>query len=715
MTGASFLHSLITPKSIAIVGASNNPMKMGTMHALSILNDGFSGNFYPVHPTETTVLGHKAYQSPKDLPETPDLAIFVLPQKHLLPFFEAFGEIGTKYAIIITAGFKEIGAEGVRQEEELLSVARKYGIRFIGPNCMGLINREASLNTTVVPIRAKSGKLGLISQSGTYVAQTIPYLEKRGIQYSKAFSLGNEADVNIIDVLEYLGEDDQTTAISMYIETIRDVPRFLTVAGKITPYKPVIAQYVGGSEAGARAGLSHTGALAGKDYLYDGLFRQAGVIRVESVEQLYGLGFALAEQPRIRGNRIAVLTNSGGPGSAIADTCEKYGCQVPPFSDSLKAKIRPLIPSHAPCGNPVDLTFSMDARLMTDTLPDIIMKSGEVDGLILHGAMSTGFMKAVHPNVSQLMPNVSLSDMLAQAQRDLAETVRRPFDHGVPVTVSSFFDRDDQYTRDFEDAGIPVFDAPEKAARAMAVMVQYNDIRNRPVRGAPVLPEATRKARRIVQEAVESGQESLDEFAAKQLLAEYGIPVPSERVVNSLEALDDAVESLSFPLVLKANHPEILHKTEKGLVCLNIESADAGRKAYTSIQDRAGGPVPVLVGEMINGEREFLAGVAEDEQFGHCIAFGVGGILTEALKDIAYRVAPVTPVEADSMAGDLRAGKLLESYRGMPPVNREAVGKLISRVSQIPFIHPEIKEIDINPIIISGDSPLAADALILLR
>ena len=603
MTGASFLHSLITPKSIAIVGASNNPMKMGTMHAMSIINDGFSGNFYPVHPSETSVLGHKAYPSPKDLPETPDLAIFVLPSKYLLPLFEAFGEIGTKYAIIITAGFKEIGAEGIQQEKELLAVARSYGIRFIGPNCMGLINREANLNTTVFPIRTKPGKFGVISQSGTYVAQTLPYLAKRGIHCSKAFSVGNEADVNIIDVLECLGEDDQTAAISMYIETIRDVPRFLDVASQITPHKPVIAQYVGGSEAGARAGLSHTGALAGKDYLYDGLFCQAGVIRVESVEQLYGLGVILAEQPRIRGNRIGILTNSGGPGSAIADTCEKYGCQVPPFSQSLQEEIRPLIPSHAPCGNPVDLTFSMDAALMTDTLPEIIMKSGEVDGLVLHGAMSTGFMKAVHPNISQMMPGVSLEDLVSQMQRDLSETVRRPFENGIPLAISSFFDREDQYTRDFEDAGIPVFDAPEKAARAMAAMVQYSEIANRPKSQKPVLPEASQKALKIIQDATAKHQNALDEFAAKQLLDAYGIPVPRETVVTSIEELIPAIESFAFPMVLKANHPEIMHKTEKGLVFLNIGTADAARKAFTAIQEGAGQAVPVLIGEMIKGTR----------------------------------------------------------------------------------------------------------------
>ena len=379
----SFLHALMNPESVAIVGASNNPMKMGTMHALSIIKDGFPGKFYPVHPTEETVLGYKAYATPDELPEPPDLVIFVLPSRHLIPLFEGFGRRGTRYAIVITAGFKEIGTEGADLEQQLKEAAARYNMRFIGPNCMGIINRSIELNTTVMPLTGKDGKLGMISQSGTYVTQTLAYLQKRGIQFSKAVSVGNEADVNIIDALEYFGEDTYTKAISMYIETIRDPGRFLEVARKITPHKPVIAQYIGGSEAGGRAGLSHTGALAGKNCLYDGLFRQAGIIRVDSVEDLYVQGWALATQPPIRGNRIGIITNSGGPGSAIADTLEAHRCTVPVFSAPLQASIKTHIPPHAPAGNPVDITFAMDMSIMTDTIMDLVMQSGEVDGVVI--------------------------------------------------------------------------------------------------------------------------------------------------------------------------------------------------------------------------------------------------------------------------------------------------------------------------------------------
>jgi len=310
---------LLNPSSIAIVGAGNNPVKMGTMHALSILKDGYGGTFYPIHPREETILGRRAYPTVADLPEAPDLAFLVVPAQEVARLLEDFGRKGTPSAIIITAGFGELGEEGRRMQQRLNDISAEYGIRFLGPNCMGIINSEISLNTTVMPYKSPPGSLGFASQSGTYVTQSIPYLGKKGIRFSKAISVGNSANIDITDALEYLGEDEQTKAISLYIEGLRDVPRFIDVARKITPRKPVLAQYVGGSGAGARSSLSHTGSMAAPDHLYEGLFRQAGIIRVHSIEELYHYGNMLAVQPPLRGKRIGVFTNSGGPGSAMAN------------------------------------------------------------------------------------------------------------------------------------------------------------------------------------------------------------------------------------------------------------------------------------------------------------------------------------------------------------------------------------------------------------
>ncbi|MFZ5570700.1 MAG: acetate--CoA ligase family protein [Thermodesulfobacteriota bacterium] len=710
-----FFHALMNPKSIAIVGASNNPMKMGTMHALSIIKDGYAGRFYPVHPREKTVLGHPAYVSPLDLPEAPDLAMFVLPARHLLPVFEAFGKIGTKFAIIITAGFNEAGEEGRQLEAELKALAKRYGIRFIGPNCMGIVNRDISLNTSVSRIVGKPGPLGLISQSGTYVAQTVDYLEKRGIRLGKAVSLGNEADINLVDALEYMGSDPLTTAISMYIETIRDPRRFLRVARRITPHKPVIAQYIGGSEAGGRAGLSHTGAMAGKDFLYDGLFRQAGIIRVYSIEDLYGMGWALATQPPIQGNRIAIITNSGGPGSAIADTCDAHGCVMPPFSEALQEKIRPLMPAHAPCGNPVDLTFALDMKVMTRTITELVMKSGEVDGVVLHGAMNTGFMRVVFPHFADLMPGVTLEDLVKSGTDDLTAAARIGCEHQMPLIISSFFGGSDNYIRAYLDNDVPVYDAPEKAARAMAVLVAAKAVRDRlPYQPAPEMA-ADPKAAAILKQAMKNRQTALDEFSAKQVLGAYGIAVPREMLCHEADEAVTAAQTIGFPVVVKACDPRILHKTEQGLVHIQVTDIPGVTAAFHAIQKAVGRPVAVLVGEMIQGRREVLAGVTLDAQFGHCVAFGVGGIFTEALNDVTYRLAPVSQGEAREMVHGIRNKKILAETRGMPAVDENAIAAVLSTISRLPFLHAEIREIDINPLIIRQDRPVAVDALIVLH
>jgi acetyltransferase len=455
--------------------------------------------------------------------------------------------------------------------------------------------------------------------------------------------------------------------------------------------------------------------MAGKDFLYNGLFRQAGIIRVYSVEDLYGIGWALATQPRIRGNRIGIITNSGGPGSAIADTLDANGCDVPLFSEALKTRIKPLIPEHAPCGNPVDLTFALDMDVMTRDIPDLVMNSGEVDGIIMHGAMSTGWMTSVYPHLSDLMPGVRLEDLVQSTTRDLSESVQMPFKNNMPMTVSAFFDRVDQYTREYEDSNVPVFDSPEKAARAMATLVKYKQVQDRTP--AEALPElaVNDQASEILARAAAEGRKSLDEFEAKQVLAAYGVPVPREILCQDAESALAAAEQIGFPVVVKACDSTIFHKTDQGLVVVNISDRDGVAAAVDALQKALDRPVPVLVAEMIKGQREFLAGITFDEQFGHCVAFGMGGIFTEALNDIIYRVGPLTETDAEEMAADLAGRKLLKAYRGMPPVDMSAMAKILSVLSRLPEIHPEIREIDINPLLCRGADPVAVDALIVLR
>lgn len=704
----------MNPKSVATAGAGNNPAKMGTLQALSIIKDGYQGKFYPVHPTDKTVLGHKAYASALSLPEPPDLAMLVVPTKQVIPVLEDFGRIGTRRAIIITAGFKETGPEGRSTEDRLNEIADRYGMRFLGPNCMGMLNTQLSLNLTVANLIGKPGSLGMASQSGTYVTQTLAYLRQRGIRFSKAISVGNEANIDIVDALEYLGEDEHTKAIILYIEGIRDGRRFIEVAQKITPHKPVLAQYVGGSGAGARAGMSHTGAMAGPDFLYDGIFKQAGVIRVYSIEDLYSHGWALSAQPPLRGRRVGVVTNSGGPGTAISHNADQGGLDVPRFSDALQSRIRPLIQGHASSANPVDLTFHLDMQLLSTRIPEMIMQSGEADGVILHGAMSTGFMREVYSHLREILNNISEEQFIESYRRDLTEAVSLPQKYGLPLLVSSFFGTDDDYTKAYQDNDVPVFDSPEKAARGMASFLRHKEIRDRKTIVPLALPERSAVAAQIIQSALEQGQQALDEFQSKRILSLYGIRTTRERMAGTAEEAVHAAREIGFPVAAKACSWEIMHKTGKGLIALNLRTESEIRRALRSIRQAAGSKVPMLIQEMLSGAREFVAGVTRFEGFGPCVLFGLGGVLTEALKDTTFRSAPLSDTESQEMLTDIRAKKLVGAFRGLPAVDATALAGILQGVGFIALLHPEIAEIDLNPIIITGSAPVVADALFVL-
>ena len=709
------LHTLMNPKSIAIVGASNNPLKMGTMQALSVIKDGYQGKLYPIHPSEQTVIGLTAYTSPEVLPETPDLGLIVVPMAHVFPLMEAFGRIGTKRLIVCTAGFKEVGADGKRLEQKLNETAARWGIRFVGPNCMGIINSAISLNLTVMSLDRRPGLLGLASQSGTYVTQTLSYLRNRGIRLSKAISTGNEANIDLIEAMEYLGEDEQSRAIILYIEAIRDGHRFIEAARKITPYKPVFAQYVGGSAAGAKAGMSHTGAMAGPDFLYEGIFKQAGIIRVHSIEDLYAHGWTAATQPPLKGNRIAIVTHSGGPATAMSNVADQGGLTIPTLSAGVQSQIWPRIPPHAASSNPVDLTFNMDTDQMTVHIPEILFQSGEIDGMIIHGPMRTGWMRDVYPHLAMLFGNMSLEDFIAQFSKDLSPAMALPVKYNMPMIICSFLDRSDNYTEAYEDNNIPVFDAPEKAARAMLALLRHKEIRGRKVFTPALTPSKSLEAEKIIRNAVTSGQKAIDEAAAKRILALYGIPVTRERLSASLDEAVTAAVAIGYPVALKACDWEIMHKSGKGLIALNIKTEEELRTAFASIRRAAGRDVPILIQEMLTGGRELVVGMTRFPGFDPCILFGLGGIFTEVLKDNTLRLAPLSAADAEEMLDDIKGKALLEAFRGMPAADRTALAGIIQTLGFIALLHPEIAEIDLNPVILKGANPVVADALFVLK
>jgi len=708
------LHLLMNPKSIAVVGASNSPMKMGSIQALSILKDGYQGKVFPIHPKEKTVLGLRAYSSPEDLPEVPDLAMLIVPIKSVMPVIESFGRLGTRRAIIVTAGFRETGSAGQKMESELNEAAKRYGMRFVGPNCLGIINSQIGLNTTVLAAEQRPGLLGFASQSGTYVTQALQTLRKRGIRFSKAISLGNEANINMVDALEYLGEDEHTQAIILYIEGLRDGKRFVDVARKITPHKPVLAQYVGGSASGARAGLSHTGAMAGPDFLFNGIFQQAGIIRVNSVEDLYANGWTMATQPPIKGNRVGIMTNSGGPSTAISYVSDSVGLQVPRFSDGLQKEIRKHIEPHASAANPVDLTFDVGIEKLAITLPEIMMKSGEIDAIVLHGVMMTGYMQEIYPHLKEIAGNISLEDFLKFARPVVHEAFELPRKYNMPFLISSLFDEGDCYTKGYQDHNIPVFRFPEKAALALGCLYRYKKIRERRPYRESRLPEKRKAAADILRQAQKNRQKALDEYQGKKLLASYGVPTTKEILSSTVEEALRGAAEIGYPVALKACHWEIMHKSGKGLIALHVENEAQLKKEFAGIVKKAGKTIAVLVQEMLKGNREFLAGMTRYDGFGPCVVFGLGGVFTEAYKDSTLRLAPLAGRDAREMCEDIHAHELLGPFRGLPGVKIDRLSRILQTVGNIALLHPEIAEIDLNPMMIRGSEPVVADALIVL-
>ena len=701
------LKTILEPKSIAVLGASNNPQKMGTIQYLNILHSGFPGEVLPVHPKEKEVFGKKAYADIKDLPYAPDMALLVVPTRLVPEMVKDLCEIGTRHALIVTAGFKEVGEDGQALEKTLVDTANEYGMRFIGPNCMGAVNAHLPLNMAVSPLATPPGYFSLASQSGTYITQTNYYLGQRGIRISKGISVGNEASIDLVDCLDYLGQDPDTKAIGLYIECIRRPQEFLELAREITKTKPIVAQYIGGNEFGARSGSSHTGAMAGPDYIYDGLFEQAGVIRVDSIEEVYRAGDALAHQPLPRGRRIAVLTNSGGPGSGMATTLERMGMDMPPLSGSVQAKLREIMPPHAPVGNPVDLTFHTDMTTITEALPRILLEDEEIDGLLLHGIMDTAWAAMAHKVFSKYM-NVPLEDLQAMMTADLTQIKKMPAKYGKPLYATSFFDRTDHCNVELQDAQIPVFDSPERAARVMGLAYRARQIMERQGGDVAQLPPKNAEAAGLLS----SG--ALDEYQAKGVLRAYGIETSREILAGGVDQAVAAAGEIGYPVAVKGCSAQTQHKTELGLVHLNLKNDDEVVAACKAI-DQAVPGIPLLVAEMLPAQREIIAGMTRFPTFPPLVLCGLGGVYAEAIKDTALRLAPLSGAEAEAMVKGLKCSSILDGFRGLPPVDLVALGDLLVKVGNIALLHPEIAEMDLNPILFVDGKPKVVDALIVLE
>ncbi len=466
------LHRITHPRSVAFWGASTNFMGMGTIQLSQLLQLGFEGPVYPIHPTETKILGLDAYPAVKDVPGPVDLAVLVLPTRIVPEILEECGEAGIRSAVVVSAGFGEVGPEGKVLQSRIVEIAKKYDICFVGPNCIGVVNPHIKLNTTFFPYETKPGFVGMASQSGSFVTQMFSYLANIGLGFSQGFSVGNEAVTDITDCLEYLGQCPDTRVIGLYIEGIRRGRDFMRVAKEVSKKKPIVAFYVGGSEAGSKAGLSHTGALAGPDSLYDGVFDQCGIIRASSIEELFDFCWVLGTQPLPNGNHIAVLTNSGGPGAAAADAADRCGLKLAELSPVTVTALTKLVPGTASVKNPVDLTFSKNPGDYFGRLPQILLDDPAVAGLFIYCLIPD--QRVIMSVISSQTPNDRAADLANEYIRGqcvILESLSEKY--GKPVVGASYYSRSELFVRELHDRDFPLLPSPERAVRALGALVRY--------------------------------------------------------------------------------------------------------------------------------------------------------------------------------------------------------------------------------------------------
>lgn len=704
VTRPNTLKTIFEPRSIAVVGASRRADTIGYVILDSLLRDRYSGAVYPVNPRADVVHSMRAYPSIGDVPGPVDLAMIVVPKELVLEVAVECGEAGVKSLVVISAGFREVGGEGAVREKDLLDQVRKYGMRMVGPNCMGVLNTDPkiSMNATFAPTAPAPGNVAFLSQSGAMGVTILDYAREYGIGVSKFISLGNKADISGNDALEYLRDDEHTSVILMYLESFGNPRHFTRIARELTQLKPVVAVKAARTRAGARAASSHTGAMVGLDVATDALFSQCGVIRVDTVEGLFDMAMGFGNAPLPKGDRVAVVTNAGGPGIIIADALESQNLQVADFTEGTRERLRASLPEEASVNNPVDMIASADADSYRAVLETVLDDPG-VDAVI-----------------ASFVPPLGVHAVdVARAITDTAAGREEP---ALAVLMGRKGLKESRAL--LHAASVPAFIFPESAVRALTGMSRYRRWLERPtgvVKRFGDVDEAG--AKKILDTAMEADRLRLGECDALSLLKAYGIPTVPSRSAQTADEAIEASEAVGFPVVLKVMAPEVSHKTDIGGVIVGLQSTREVRGAFHEIMERlADSGVEsddvegVLVQQMVAGGRETIIGTAFDPSFGPLIMFGLGGIYVEVLGDVVFRVHPVSDIDAAEMIRQVKGYKLLEGLRGERGVDFNALEEAIQRISQLVGDFPQVAELDINPFITfePGRTPMAVDARVVL-
>ena len=684
MTESVFL----SPKSIAVIGASDKEGSVGRAITSNIMK-GYKGTVFPISPSRDTVFDQKAYKSVLDVPEEIDLAVIITKNTIVPTVLEECGQKKIQGAVVITAGFKEVDEEGKKLEQQLKDNSKKYNLRIIGPNCLGVMNLDPQtmMNSTFLKITPKSGEIALVSQSGAICAALVEDASAQGIGFSAVISMGNKDDMTEIDILKKLAEHEQTKDIEMNLEDMGNGQEFLKVCKQITKNnaikKPVLVLKSGRSPEGAKAAMSHTGALMGSDEIYDALLKQSGAIRVDTMEELFDYATAFSKQPLPVEGDLVIVSNAGGPAIISTDSCSKLGIKMAKIEE-IRSKIDAVIPPWGSSRNPVDIVGDADFNRFENVLNEVLQH------------------KNVGSVISMCTPSATLDyDKLAEVIVKMSKKYKK-------TMLASLMGLDEGITnREILAAGdIPYYTYAEGSIRALKAMLRFVDWTKVPDGNVTEFKVDMNKARAIFDKVKSEGRTNLLEDEGREILDAYGFPLPESSVAATEDEAVDVANKIGYPIVMKISSPQIVHKSDAGGVKVNLTNDDEVRDGFKAIMENAkkydsnAEIIGVLIVEMVKGGKEMIIGSKLEPGMGPVVMLGMGGIYVEILKDVTFRLAPLTDQEADDMISSIKTKKLLDGVRGEKPSDISKLSECIQRLSQLVTDFTEIKELDMNPVLV---------------
>ncbi len=710
MVDNSFLEhieAIVSPRSVAVIGASNKKDSVGNAVIKNLVDANYSGVLYLINPSSSEILGIQCYSNVQNIEGPVDLAIVIVPSDAVPQVIEECGKKGVKGAVIISAGFKEAGELGKKLENQVIEIAKKYGVRLLGPNCVGFLNADPkiSLNASFVKRMPKFGNVSLVSQSGAICGAMLEYAKIKEIGFSKVFSLGNKADLNENDVLTYLANDSSTKVILMYVEDLNDAKNFIKITSCITKNgpksKPILAMKVGQSPVGNKAIASHTGALAGSHEAYDAIFKQAGIIKVETLEQLFDYALAFSYQPIPLDGGAVIVSNAGGPAAITADSSLRYGLKLAKLSESTLVELKKILPKNAMMINPIDMIGDAD-HLRYQKALECVLKDNDVNSAIV---IST----------PQLMLNLKA---LAEV---IVETSKKFKDKPILSCITGFMENEDA-VRILDENGIPQYAFPESATDALAMMQKYRSIIQRPSEKVERYTVDTKTVQDVVDRYRQAGKNYISGPDAMAILKAYGVPVVEPILVTNIDECVVISRRIGFPVVLKISSPDIIHKVDVGGVETNIQNENEVRERFTKILENVKNKKPtakilgLVVEKFVSGGKEVIIGAKHDPQFGPLLMFGTGGIYVNIFGDVSFCLAPITKSDAIEMIESTKASKILAGTRGEKPSDMASIIDCLQRASQLVTDFSNILEIDINPLLVfeEGKGCIAVDARLVI-